>query len=110
MLGYENLCCVISHNGLPILENQNLKMKILDVNQNYTIVAETEVCLTPSSTLLWAGFSDEGEIYTYDSEGILRAFSFVMGKNWVPVLDIKQKYNIEPEKFWIVFINEKDIS
>ena len=76
MAAYENLLCIISHNGMPMFESQNLKMKVINVDKNYSTVLETEVPLTSGSNLSWMSFSDEGGIYTYDTEGILRNFSF----------------------------------
>jgi hypothetical protein len=110
MFAYENLLCVISHNGLPMLESQNLKMKVVDVSNFYSRVVETEVPISPGSNLAWANFSEEGEIYTYDTEGIFRAFSCALGENWIPVLDLKQKYDIEPDKFWVISVSEGNVS
>lgn len=84
-------------------------MKIIDVSAFYKTVVETEVALSPFSTLLWANFSDEGQLFTYDSEGVVRAFSFAMGQNWIPVLDLKGKNEISPEKFRIVSITGNEI-
>ena len=109
MLAYEGFLCIISHNGLPMLESQNLRMKVIDVSKSYSKVIESEVPLSPGSNLNWAGFSEEGAIFTYDTDGVLRSFSFALGGNWVPVLDIQQKYDIEPEKFWIISVSEGDV-
>ena len=109
LLGYENLLCIISHNGLPMLECQNLKMKIVDTERNFHKVLETEVPLTPSSRLMWAGYSEEGELFVYDSDGILKMFSASMGNNWIPVLDVKAKYDINPNQFWIVEISSNSV-
>jgi hypothetical protein len=110
MTAYENLLCVITHNGLPMLASQNLRMKVIDVSKTFSNIVETEVPLSPSSNLIWTSFSEEGSIYTYDTDGILRTFSFAMGSNWVPVLDVKQKYDIDADKFWIVGISEGEIT
>ena len=110
MTAYENLLCIVSHNGLPMLEAQNLKMKIIDVSKNYHTILETEVPLTPGSNLFWINFSEEGSIFTYDTDGILRNLSVACGNNWIPVLDVKQRYDIEADKFWIVGISEGDIA
>ena len=110
MVAYENLLCVISHSGLPMLESQNLRMKIIDVTKNFAKITESEVPLSPGSIMTWANFSEEGGLYTYDSDGIMRAFSFAMGGNWVPVLDVKHKYDIDAEKFWVIGVSEGDVT
>ncbi|CAI2383333.1 unnamed protein product [Moneuplotes crassus] len=110
MAAYENLLCVVSHNGLPMLEAQNLKLKIIDTTKNYACIVETEVPVTPGATLQWMNFSEEGSLYTYDTDGIMRNLSFSHGNNWIPVLDVKQRYDIEPSKFWIIGISEGEIS
>lgn len=110
MIAYESLLCIITHNGLPMLESQNLRMKIIDVSKAFGKVVETEVPLSPSSNLIWTNFSEEGSIYTYDTEGVIRNFSFAMGNNWIPVLDVKQKYDIDADKFWIVGISEGEVT
>lgn len=85
-------------------------MKIIDVSKNFSKIVETEVPLSPESKLTWVGFSDEGQLFTYDSEGVLRAFSFSMGGNWVPMLDVRAKYDIEPDRFWVVGVSEGDVT
>lgn len=85
MAAYENLLCIVSHSGLPMLEAQNLKMKVIDISKNYATILETEVPLTPGSSLSWMNFSEEGSIFTYDTDGILRNLSIACGNNWIPV-------------------------
>lgn len=109
MIAYENLLCIITHNGLPMLGSQNLRMKIIDVSKSFSKVVETEVPLSPFSNLVWTNFSEEGSIYTYDTEGVARNFSFAMGNNWIPVFDVK-KYDIDSDKLWIVGVSEGDIT
>lgn len=93
-----------------MLETQNLRMKVIDVTAFYKTIADTEVALSPSSSITWANFSDEGQIYTFDSIGVMRQFSFSMGMNWIPVLDTEMKYKIEASKFYVIGVSQSDIS
>ena len=104
LVGYENLLWIVSHNGVPFGEWQNLKMKIVDTDRNFEKIVETEVPLSPFSKLKWIGYSEEGELYIFDSDGILKAFSISMGYNWIPVLDVSATYDIDASQFWIVEI------
>ena len=109
ILGYENLLCVISHNGLPMRDSQNLKWKIIDTEDNFKDLEETELPLTPASKLKWAGFSNEGALYTYDSLGVIRQLSFGMGRNWIPVFDDRTKLKRKLNSLWFLGINNQTI-
>ena len=42
-------------------------------SRNYKIICDIECPISRDSNLVWAGFSEEGQLYTYDSNGLLRA-------------------------------------
>jgi chromosome transmission fidelity protein 4 len=48
--------------------------------------------LSPKSTLKWAGFSDEGTVFTLDSAGMIRMFS--RKGYWLPVCDTQTNVSI----------------
>ncbi len=107
MCGYEDLLAIVSHHSVPVLGNQQLNLRVLDAKQNCETVLETAVPLSPESTLKWIGFSEEGQIFTYDSKGILRALLTYMGNTWIPVLNAKEK---DPSKdLWVVSVGESEV-
>jgi len=60
------------------------------------------------SNLIWVGFSDEGQLFTYDSEGMVRGLS--MGQeNWAPVLDFRAKCPKTYSQQWVVGICDMSI-
>lgn len=45
-------------------------------NRDYRILIDTEFPVSRSANLVWLGFSEEGQLISFDSEGVLRAFMF----------------------------------
>lgn len=85
-------------------------MKVIDINnRNYQIVYDIELPITKFSNLIWIGFSEEGMLYTYDNEGVLRTLN-PFNKQWVPVLDFKY---ILPDSYgqylWIVGVSANEV-
>ena len=77
MLGYENFLAVVYHSGPAFLGCQCLRLKIMNMaTRDCRLLIDADCAITPGSILTWAGFSEEGQIFTYDSEGILRSFSY----------------------------------
>jgi hypothetical protein len=60
------------------------------------------------SNLIWAGFSEEGQLYTYDNEGVVRCLNF-SNFQWIPALDFKLKFPDTYSQFWIVGVCEGEI-
>lgn len=110
MAGYENLLVYVYHLGPPLLGSQSLGFKILDSNRNFETIYEGPLPITPFSYLSWIGFSEEGMLFSYDSEKVLRHFSFNLGKNWIPMLNISTIYNNCPNtNFWVVGVQDGEI-
>ena len=74
MAAHENFLVILTHNGVPVIGSQNIRMRVIDVDYNYQTIFDTDLPLSPQSTLTWLGFSEEGQISSYDSDGILRTF------------------------------------
>jgi len=109
MLGYENLLALVVSNGVPCMETQNMRLRVIDVKNYFKVLYETEFPLTPGSALQWIGFSDEGQLFTFDTDGVMRMLSNGYGNNWIPCLDIKAKYSIEPEKFYPISVSGYEV-
>jgi hypothetical protein len=52
---------------------------------------DIECPISKNATLLWISYSEEGMVYTFDSEGILRTMN-PFNKQWIPVFDFKYRY------------------
>ncbi len=54
-----------------------MRMKLISMtNRDYRILIDTEFPLSRSANLIWLGFSEEGQLMSFDSEGVMRAFTF----------------------------------
>ncbi len=52
---------------------------------NQAIILDKSVAHTPYNKIEWFGFSEEGMIMTYDSNGIIRALFYE--KSWTQIFD-----------------------
>lgn len=59
--------------------------------RNYKAFIDTEFPVSRQAVIVWMGFSDEGQLFSFDSEGVLRCFNF-SSEQWLPVLDFKQRH------------------
>jgi hypothetical protein len=52
-------------------------MKVINMHtRNYKTIADTEFPVSRGSTIIWMGFSDEGQLLAFDDEGVLRSLNF----------------------------------
>ena len=59
--------------------------------RNYKSFVDTEFPVSRQAVIVWMSFSDEGHLFSFDSEGVMRYFSFT-SEQWMPVLDFKQRH------------------
>ena len=75
--GYENLLSIVFHEGIPMWGCQCISMQLYCIHGLSMLkISESHIPIRPQSTLKWFGFSQEGMIFSQDSEGFLRAFNF----------------------------------
>ena len=84
-------------------------MRVIDTQNRHRTLIQGEVPLTPASTLRWAGFSEEGQLFTLDTAGILRGLFLAEGANWVPLLDIRRKFQMEPTGIWLIGVCDREV-
>ena len=102
MTGYESFIVIVYHGGLPIMEHQQLQCQIIDCNKNQYKQIYSGFCpISKNSNLDWLGFSDEGMLVVKDDFGVLSSFNF-KNKQWIPILDLKQKFEQTYKNIWIV--------
>ena len=68
-----------------------MKIKIIDMNNGYRTVYDIDFPISNNSNLIWLSFSEEGALYSFDNEGIMRTLN-PLNKQWVPVLDFRFKF------------------
>ncbi|CDW81941.1 wd repeat and hmg-box dna-binding protein 1-like [Stylonychia lemnae] len=109
MTGYENLLSIAYHAGPPVYGCQAMKVRTYDMNcKNYSIISDIECPLSRTSNLVWIGYSEEGQLFTHDVEGIIRCLN-PLNNQWIPILDFKQKLPSNFSQIWIVGISEKEV-
>ena len=76
--------------------------------KTFTVLSDIECPISRYSNLTWLGYSEEGQLYTYDNEGVVRMLNPV-NNQWIPALDFKQKLKATYNQLWIVGISEWEI-
>lgn len=80
MAGYENLLAVVYHSGPSLYGAQALRVKLIDMNpvgaSAFTTIKDFECPVSRYSSLQWLSFSEEGQLFSFDSEGIFRGLNF----------------------------------
>ena len=86
-----------------------MRLALLDVNKGCKNILEVPCPVSKYSNLIWLGFSEEGQLFSYDGEGIIRCLNMET-KNWTPILDFKMSYpHIMANQMWIVGICEQEV-
>lgn len=98
--GYENLLAVVYHNSIPLLGHQSMIVRVYNIH-NLKIVFEKPVPLTANKKLSWFGFSEEGLLYSLDSEGVIRT---LYNDIWMPVFEENEGAHI-----WVIGISESEL-
>lgn len=60
-------------------------------DKQYTTIYDIECPISRESNLVWIGYSEEGMLFTFDNEGLLRTLN-PMNRQWIPVIDFKYKF------------------
>ena len=80
MTAYENLLAVVYHGGPSVYGCQALRLKIIDMTPTgptaFSTLKEMDCPISRGAILQWLGFSEEGQLYSYDTEGVFRGLSF----------------------------------
>ena len=107
--GYENYLAYVYISSLPLSNSQQLRFKILDEYKMFNEVYDGILSISPFSNLIYFSFSKEGILISYDSYNIVRAFFYEVQNNWVPLLDLGNKYLNENKNFWCIGVEENEI-
>jgi len=79
---YRNLLAIVYHHSIPIYNIQKMNIRIINIKHSFNVVADIALPMAKGSLLKWIGFSEEGQLFTLDTSGIIRAFN---GNIWIPM-------------------------
>jgi Minichromosome loss protein, Mcl1, middle region len=74
----------------------------------FTTIQDIECPVSRYASLVWLGFSEEGQLFTFDSEGVFRGLNF-RNYQWSPVFDFKYKLPQTYTQLWIVGVVDGEI-
>ncbi|KAI4335860.1 hypothetical protein L6164_014465 [Bauhinia variegata] len=101
--GFKDKLAVVTHASDCLPSNdQVLEFRVFDI-LNGTQPLLGRLPLTPGSSLTWFGFSEEGELSSYDSKGVLRVFTSQYGGSWLPLFSSNKEKS--DENYWVVGLN-----
>ncbi|KAK9105292.1 hypothetical protein Scep_022136 [Stephania cephalantha] len=101
--GFKNKLAVVYHvsDSLPS-NDQMLEFRVFNISDGSQPL-QGRLPLTPGSSLSWFGFSEEGQLGSYDSKGVLRVFTEQYGGSWFPIFSANREK--KSENYWIVGMN-----
>ncbi|XWS51275.1 hypothetical protein CRYUN_Cryun12cG0162700 [Craigia yunnanensis] len=102
--GFKDELAIVTHvsDCLPSNE-QMIEFRIFNISKG-TQRFKGRLPLTPGSYLTWFGFSEEGQLSSYDSKGVLRIFTNQYGGNWLPLFSASKERK-SGENYWVVGLN-----
>ncbi|XP_021909372.1 WD repeat and HMG-box DNA-binding protein 1 [Carica papaya] len=106
--GFKDELAVVTHvsDCLPSNE-QMLESRVFNVS-NGTQSLRSRLPLTPGSYLTWFGFSEEGQLSSYDSKDVLRVFTSQYGGSWLPLFSASRGKQ-SGESYWVVGLNSSKL-
>ncbi len=109
LTGHENYLAYVYISSLPLSNSQQLRFKILDEYKMFNEVYDGVLSISPFSNLIYFSYSKEGILISYDSYNIVRGFFYEIQNNWIPLLDLGNKYINENKNFWCIGVEENEI-
>ncbi|XVF49878.1 hypothetical protein PTKIN_Ptkin04bG0051500 [Pterospermum kingtungense] len=106
--GFKDELAIVTHvsDCLPSNE-QMLEFRIFNISKG-TQPFKGRLPLTPGSYLTWFGFSEEGQLSSYDSKGVLRVFTSQYGGSWLPLFSSSNERK-SGENYWVVGLNARKL-
>ncbi|CAA7407757.1 unnamed protein product [Spirodela intermedia] len=106
-VGFKDELAIVTHASGPLPSgDQMLEVKVFNISSG-TQPIRCPLPLSPGSTLSWFGFSEEGQLTAYDSQGVLRVFTNQFGGSWLPIFSnlYRSASTSEEESYWVVGLN-----
>lgn len=86
-----------------------MRLKVMNMaNRDYRVLIDTEFPISRHANLIWLSFSEEGQLCSFDTEGVVRSFSF-QSQQWVPIYDFKHSHPEVYNQIWIVGVMDGEI-
>ncbi|KAG6413774.1 hypothetical protein SASPL_126488 [Salvia splendens] len=102
--GYKDELAVVTHISPPLPTNEQiLEFRVFNISHGSQPLRGL-LPLTPGSNLTWFGFSEEGQLSSFDSKGILRVFTSQFGGTWLPLFSAS-KIKKSEENYWVAGLN-----
>ncbi|GAB2209615.1 hypothetical protein Droror1_Dr00026833 [Drosera rotundifolia] len=99
--GCRDELAIVTHSSQPLSSNdQMLEFRVFNIS-NGTEPYRGHLPITPGSMLKWFGFSEEGQLSSYDSKGVLRVYTNQFGGSWFPLFSASSRKKPE-ENYWVV--------
>ncbi|KAL6995003.1 hypothetical protein U1Q18_005137 [Sarracenia purpurea var. burkii] len=106
--GFRDELAVVTHASPSLSSSdQMLEFRVFNIC-NGTQSIRGRLPLTPGSYLTWFGFSEEGQICSFDSKGVLRVFTDQYGGSWLPLFS-SGKVKKPEENYWVVGLNDRKL-
>ncbi|KAK7845380.1 wd repeat and hmg-box dna-binding protein 1 [Quercus suber] len=101
--GFKDELAIVTHacDCLPS-NDQMLEFTVFNISTG-TQSLKGRLPLTPGSHLAWFGFSEEGQLSSYDSKGVLRVYTSQYGGSWLPLFSASKEKS--DENYWVVGLN-----
>ncbi|KAL5201330.1 hypothetical protein ABZP36_035684 [Zizania latifolia] len=107
--GHGDQLAIVSHASDCLSSgDQVLDVKVLKISEGAQSLS-SRLVLTPASQLSWFGFTENGQLSSFDSKGILRVFSGQFGGSWIPVFSSIKARKSEDESHWVVGLDSNNI-
>jgi hypothetical protein len=111
MVGRSRFLAVFYHESTPLADGtQKLGYLLFDATTNQTITKGSVCGISKGSSLLWAGFSNDGSLLTMDSDGMVSMLvcSSSLSNNestpssweWMPMLDTFGLHKSAEDSYW----------
>ncbi|KAK7304216.1 hypothetical protein RJT34_15339 [Clitoria ternatea] len=101
--GLKDKLAVVTHaSDCLSSDDQMLEFRVFDIPRG-TQPLRGRLPLTPGSSLSWFGFSEEGQLCSYDSKGVLRSYSSQFGGCWLPLFSATKEKS--DENYWVAGLN-----
>ncbi|KAI9010132.1 hypothetical protein DFJ74DRAFT_339799 [Hyaloraphidium curvatum] len=99
--GADDTLLVVFTAGTGVARTHNLGYMLYDVS-DMTCLRKDSLPVSPGADLQWVGYSETGNVSTYDSTGILRMLMPHSDFIWVPMLDTRAAKGDKVESYWAV--------
>jgi hypothetical protein len=111
MVGRSRFLAVFYHESAPLADGtQKLGYLLFDATTNQTITKGSVCGISKGSSLLWAGFSNDGSLLTMDSDGMVSMLvcssslnnneSIPSSWEWMPMLDTVGLHKSAEDSYW----------